>query len=396
MSRCLWTPVVSNPPYSQNWEPPEAGEDIRFEYGIAPKSKADYAFLLHDLYHLRDDGIMAIVLPHGVLFRGGEEGAIRRNLVENHHIQAIIGLPANIFFGTGIPTIVMVLRKHRNDDHVLVVDASKYFAKDGKNNKLRASDIKRIVDVVTENRDIDKFSRLVSIDEIRQNDYSLNIPRYVDSSESAESWDVYSTMFGGIPKQDIDALGKYWNVFPGLRQRLFAEENGHSARLAVQDVREAVNADSGVSAYIQRYREVFTDYPAYLRDELVGNAANVSIAAEEEVLAHDLLHRLTDIPLVDAYTAYQVLDDSWQKTISTDLETIQSEGHDAVRKVDANMVVKKKGGKDVEVPDGWAGHILPFDLVQSKLLTADLAEIVTYESRLREISGEIATFLKNG
>ena len=167
----------------------------------------------------------------------------------------------------------MVLRKHRNDDHVLVVDASKYFAKDGKNNKLRASDIKRIVDVVTENRDIDKFSRLVSIDEIRQNDYSLNIPRYVDSSESAESWDVYSTMFGGIPKQDIDALGKYWNVFPGLRQRLFAEENGHSARLAVQDVREAVNADSGVSAYIQRYREVFTDYPAYLRDELVGNAA---------------------------------------------------------------------------------------------------------------------------
>ncbi|KAB7468266.1 N-6 DNA methylase, partial [Bifidobacterium bifidum] len=305
--------VVSNPPYSQNWEPPEPGEDIRFEYGIAPKSKADYAFLLHDLYHLRDDGIMTIVLPHGVLFRGGEEGTIRRNLVENHHIQAIIGLPANIFFGTGIPTIVMVLRKHRNDDHVLVVDASKYFAKDGKNNKLRASDIKRIVDAVSENRDVDKFSRLVSIDEIRQNDYNLNIPRYVDSSETAESWDVYSTMFGGIPKQDIDALNKYWNVFPGLRQRLFAEENGHSAKLAVQDVREAVNADSGVSAYIQRYREVFTDYPSYLRGELVGNAVNVSIAAEEETLTNDLLRRLAGIPLVDAYTAYQVLDDSWQK-----------------------------------------------------------------------------------
>ena len=387
--------MVSNPPYSQNWEPPEPGEDIRFEYGIAPKSKADYAFLLHDLYHLRDDGIMTIVLPHGVLFRGGEEGTIRRNLVENHHIQAIIGLPANIFFGTGIPTIVMVLRKHRNDDHVLVVDASKYFAKDGKNNKLRASDIKRIVDTVSENRDVDKFSRLVSLDEIRQNDYNLNIPRYVDSSETAESWDVYSTMFGGIPKQDIDALNKYWNVFPGLRQRLFAEENGHSAKLAVRDVREAVNADSGVSAYIQRYREVFTDYPSYLRGELVGNAVNVSIAAEEEVLANDLLHRLADVPLVDAYTAYQVLDDSWQKTIANDLETIQSEGHDAVRKVDANMVVKKKSGKDVEVQDGWAGHILPFDLVQEKLLSADLAEIGTYESRLTEISSEIADILEN-
>ena len=138
--------VVSNPPYSQNWEPPEAGEDIRFEYGIAPKSKADYAFLLHDLYHLRDDGIMAIVLPHGVLFRGGEEGAIRRNLVENHHIQAIIGLPANIFFGTGIPTIIMVLRQKREREDVLIIDASKGYTKEGKNNKLRASDIKRIAD----------------------------------------------------------------------------------------------------------------------------------------------------------------------------------------------------------------------------------------------------------
>ena len=251
------------------------------------------------------------------------------------------------------------------------------------------------MDAVTGNRDIDKFSRLVSIDEIRQNDYNLNIPRYVDSSESAESWDVYSTMFGGIPKQDIDALGKYWNVFPGLRQRLFAEENGHSAKLAVQDVREAVNADSDVKAYIQRYREAFIDYPAYIRGELVGNAANVSIAAEEETLANDLLRRLAGIPLVDAYAAYQVLDDSWQKTISIDLETIQSEGHDAVRKVDANMVVKKKDGKDVEVPDGWVGHILPFDLVQGKFLTSDLAEIATFESRLSEIGGEIADILEN-
>ena len=243
----------------------------------------------------------------------------------------------------------MVLRKKRDDDRVLIVDSSKHFIKDGKNNKLRASDIKRIVDVVTENRDIDKFSRLVSIDEIRQNDYSLNIPRYVDSSESAESWDVYSTMFGAFPSRISMRSVSIGTCSRDCANVSLLRRTAIRARLAVQDVREAVNADSGVSAYIQRYREVFTDYPAYLRDELVGNAANVSIAAEEEVLAHDLLHRLTDIPLVDAYTAYQVLDDSWQKTISTDLETIQSEGHDAVRKVDANMVVKKKGGKDVEV-----------------------------------------------
>ena len=169
--------VVSNPPYSQNWDPTDKEIDPRFSYGIAPKSKADYAFLLHDLYHLRADGIMTIVLPHGVLFRGGEEGQIRKNLIENRHIQAIIGLPANIFFGTGIPTIVMVLRKKRDDDKVLIVDASKHFIKDGKNNKLQASDIKRIVDVVSNNRTVPKFSRLVSIDEIRANDYNLNIPR---------------------------------------------------------------------------------------------------------------------------------------------------------------------------------------------------------------------------
>ena len=136
---------------------------------------------------------MTTVRPPGVLNRGGEEGQIRKNLIENRHIQAIIGLPANIFFGTGIPTLVMVLRKKRDDDKVLIVDASKHFIKDGKNNKLQASDIKRIVDVVSNNRTVPKFSRLVSIDEIRANDYNLNIPRYVDSSEDAETWDVYAS-----------------------------------------------------------------------------------------------------------------------------------------------------------------------------------------------------------
>ena len=184
--------IVANPPFSLRWEPTEAmADDFRFKsYGLAPKSKADYAFLLHELYHLKPDGIMTIVLPHGVLFRGGEEGQIRKNLIENHHIQAIIGLPANIFFGTGIPTIVMVLRKKRDDDRVLIVDSSKHFIKDGKNNKLQASDIKRIVDVVSNNRTVPKFSRLVSIDEIRANDYNLNISRYVDTFKDDDSIDL--------------------------------------------------------------------------------------------------------------------------------------------------------------------------------------------------------------
>ena len=183
--------VVSNPPYSQAWNPSDKEADPRYaRFGLAPKSKADYAFLLHDLFHIKSNGIMTIVLPHGVLFRGGEEGEIRKNLIENNHIDAIIGLPANIFFGTGIPTIIMVLKQKREYTNVLIVDASKGFEKVGKNNRLRASDIKRITDIVTKRLSVDGFSRVITRDEIRSNDYNLNIPRYVDSSEKPESWDI--------------------------------------------------------------------------------------------------------------------------------------------------------------------------------------------------------------
>ena len=160
--------VVSNPPYSQRWEPEGKENDIRFAYGVAPRSKADYAFLLHDLYHLKPSGVMCIVLPHGVLFRGGEEGAIRRNLIENEKIAAIIGLPDNILFGTGIPTIIMVLRQKREESDVLIIDASKGFEKVGKNNQLRSSDIRRIVDTVTARQTVEGYSRLVTKEEIRE------------------------------------------------------------------------------------------------------------------------------------------------------------------------------------------------------------------------------------
>jgi type I restriction enzyme M protein len=150
--------VVSNPPYSQNWDPEGKDTDPRYaRFGLAPKGKADYAFLLHELFHIKPDGIMTIVLPHGVLFRGGEEGSIRKNLIENNHIDAIIGLPANIFFGTGIPTIIMVLKQKRENTDVLIIDASKGFIKVGKNNKLQASNIKRIADTIAERKDVPKF-----------------------------------------------------------------------------------------------------------------------------------------------------------------------------------------------------------------------------------------------
>ena len=224
--------------------------DPRFaRFGLAPKSKADYAFLLHDLYHVKPDGIMTIILPHGVLFRGGEEGNIRKNLIEQNHIDAVIGLPANIFYGTGIPTIIMVLKQKRSNTDVLIIDASKGFIKEGKNNLLRASDIKRIVDTVVGRKNIPKYSRQVSRDEIRSNEYNLNIPRYVDSSEAPESWDIYAAMFGGIPKSEIEELSNYREAFPGLKPVIFTDESGEHVRLNEGDIRTIIREHHDVKAF---------------------------------------------------------------------------------------------------------------------------------------------------
>ena len=384
--------VVSNPPYSQNWEPPEAGEDIRFEYGIAPKSKADYAFLLHDLYHLRDDGIMAIVLPHGVLFRGGEEGEIRKNLIENNHIDAIIGLPANIFFGTGIPTIIMVLRQKRENTDVLIIDASKGFIKEGKNNKLRASDIKRIADTFIKRESVPKFSRVVSREEIRSNDYNLNIPRYVESSEAAEHWDVYASMFGGIPTAEIEELGEFWTAFPALKKALFTESGIPYVNVSVDDIKSAIKSHPDVVGFEDAFNAAFSTFPAFLKEELIDRMESIEISKAETVLSADIFERLKDIPLIDKYAAFQLLDDDWTG-ISIDLEVLQTEGFSATKEVDPNLVIKKKDGKDQEVQEGWVGHIIPFDLVQATLLSAETDELHGLESRLAEIPSEYESIL---
>ena len=385
--------VVSNPPYSQRWDAPDTPDPRFDDYGIAPKSKADYAFLLHDLYHLQPDGIMCIVLPHGVLFRGGEEGQIRRNLVENDKIDAIIGLPANIFFGTGIPTIIMVLRKQRTRDDILVIDASKGFVKEGKNNKLRASDIRRIVDAYEARDDVERFCRVVSKEEVRANDYNLNIPRYVDSSEQTQGWDIYATMFGGIPTNEVDALGRYWAAFPGLREDLFKQINAASSSLACEDIATAVTQSVSVNAWRDSFADRFRDFEAWLYEELVDEVSLVLRDSEEAQLTAELFSRLEGVALVNRYDAYQILDDEWQQ-ISQDLEVLQTEGFDAVRRVDPRMVMKKQRGKDVEVQEGWMGHVLPFELVQHELLSEEADKVASLETRLPGIAAEIADILE--
>lgn len=381
--------VVSNPPYSQSWNPTDKETDPRYaRFGLAPKGKADYAFLLHDLFHIKSDGIMTIVLPHGVLFRGGEEGEIRKNLIEQNHIDAIIGLPSNIFFGTGIPTIIMILKQKRENTDVLVVDASKGFIKSGKNNKLRASDIKRIVDVVISRENVANFSRVVSRDEIRNNNYNLNIPRYVDSSEKTESWDIFATMFGGIPKSELEDLSDFWNAFPNLKSDLFQEINASTYQLKVSDIKKAVFSHPEIQQFFETSRKVFSDIPQYMREELIDHINEVHVQREEEKLAQYIFKRLESMPLIDKYDAYEKLDTQWQY-MQTDIEILQTEGFDAAKKVDPNLVIKKKSGKEVEVQEGWLGHVLPFDLVQKELLADEVNSISNKENRLNDISAEI-------
>lgn len=404
--------VVSNPPYSQHWDPKDKEMDARFaQYGLAPKTKADYAFLLHELHHLKPDGILTIVVPHGVLFRGktpkiydkdgnmlpieqrenGQaEGQIRANLIEKNNIDAIIGLPANIFFGTGIPTLIMVLKKNRGNEGVLIIDASKGFVKDGKQNKLRACDVKKIADIYRERKEIPGFSRVVTRDEIRRNEYNLNIPRYVDSSEAPTKYDIYATMFGGIPNSEIADLSKYWAAFPTLQDALFAEEqNRPYSTIKVTDIISAIQSNADVIDFYTRFNEAFADLSRLLHQRLVDNVDGVKDVLDNDLISSNIFRRTENLPLVDKYAAYQILADNWA-SIMGDVEIIQTEGMGACNVVEPRTkMVKDKNGVDQEVQDGLKGRIIPFELVQKTLFTNELNAIIDLQNRLDAIDSEL-------
>ena len=404
--------VVSNPPYSQHWDPKDMEYDPRFkEYGVAPKTKADYAFLLHELHHLKADGIMTIVLPHGVLFRGktpkiydkdgnmlpiesreeGQaEGRIRANLIEKNNIDAIIGLPANIFFGTGIPTLIMVLKKNRGNEGVLIIDASKGFIKDGKQNKLRACDVKKIADTYRERKEITGYSRVVTRDEIRRNEYNLNIPRYVDSSEAPVKYDIYSTMFGGIPNSEIADLGKYWDAFPTLQGEVFSPEIDRPySKIKVDDVLGCIKVNADVQDFKARFNTAFEDLKRVLRIRLIDNVEQVKEVVEGDIISANIFARAEGLPLIDKYAAYQILADNWQG-IMGDIEIIQTEGFGACNVVEPKTkMVKDKNGVEQEVEDGLKGRIIPFELVQRTLYQNELDAIAVLQNRIQAIDGEL-------
>jgi type I restriction enzyme M protein len=331
--------VVANPPFSSkawsNGVNTEHDPFGRFAFGVPPPKNGDYAFLLHVLASLKSTGKGAIIMPHGVLFRGNVEGDIRKEIVRRGYIKGIIGLPANLFYGTGIPACIVVFDKENAASRkgIFLIDASKGFLKDGNKNRLREQDVHKIVDAFNKQSEIPRFSRLVPLAEIETNDFTLNLPRYIDSTDPEDIQDIDAHLRGGIPDRDIAQLDPYWRVFPNLRATLFTAFNrpGYSVVKAAQaDIKKAIFGHSEFEDFQRSVTKLFekwkaTQMPA-LKEIAVGDRPKVLISA----LAEDLLETFQKALLLDPYDVYQHLMDYWAGTMQDDAYLLVTEGWKAV------------------------------------------------------------------
>ena len=397
--------AVANPPFStkawSNGLDPDHDEFGRFEYGVPPAKNGDYAFLLHLVASLKSTGKGAIILPHGVLFRGNREARIRRNLVKRGLIQGIIGLPANLFYGTGIPACIVVIDKENAATRrgIFMVDARKGFRKDGAKNRLRERDIHQIVSVINDQRDAPGFARMVPIDEIssKANDYNLNIPRYIDSGEPEDVHDLGAHLFGGIPNRDIEALDCYWKVFPGLRRALFAPGRRHGyseARKTPDEVRAVVLGNAGFKTFRKRLGSAFDDWRLKHASRLKGLKLGDSPTALIAELSEGLLNRFAGLPLIDRYDVYQCLMDYWDEVMRDDVFLIVTDGW----RTGCQLRPAEKG----EIPDysrrigrkihKLIGALIPASLVIARYLAGKQDAANSVAVKLAEILQELAKF----
>ncbi|MCK6391179.1 MAG: type I restriction-modification system subunit M [Azonexus sp.] len=334
--------IVANPPFSvKSWTTgfdPTHDLHGRFEYGTPPEKNGDYAFLLHMLKSLKSTGKAAVILPHGVLFRGGAEAGIRTRLIRQGVIKGIIGLPANLFYGTGIPACIIVLDKEGavGRSGIFMVDASKGYIKDGNKNRLRAQDIHKIVDTFTRQLENARYSRLVPFAEIEANDFNLNLPRYIDSTEQEDKQDIAAHLKGGIPNADIDGLAPYWQVFPGVRAALFtpADRPGYSQpRVETSQIKAAIFAHPEFTAFNQTVTTLFASWKSANTPLLTAIQPGDRPKALIETLAENLLDTFRNggaiATLIDPYNVYQHLMDYWAETMQDDVWMIASDGWNA-------------------------------------------------------------------
>lgn len=385
--------VVSNPPYSATWAR-ELGEgDPRFSYGLAPKKPADYAFVLHELYHLKDDGIMTVVLPHGVLFRKSHEETIRKALVDNFHIETIIGFPSGIFFGTGISTLVMVLKKKREDTDILFVDASQGFAKVGTEVFLRPRDVRKIVDTVVARKDVDNYARRVSYDEIVRNGYNLNIPRYVDSSASTETFDIYATMYGGIPQYEIDEVPGLGGL-EGLRGDIFDSLTETHTGLKVTDVAGAVHSHASVADFLNTYTAALDGFDDRIFDEVFDNATTMNASHTEETLRNELFARVEGIDVVDQYALYEIFASAW-KVMDNDLDVIKAHGWEVARDIEVLTEIDPDSDDAQEKVVGYEGRLIPLDIARSVLFADSVDQLDQASEKVTEIEARLSALLNS-
>ncbi len=378
--------AVANPPFStKSWSnglDPEHDEFGRFEMGVPPAKNGDYAFLLHIVKSLKSTGKGAVILPHGVLFRGHAEANIRRNFVRQGLIKGIIGLPANLFYGTGIPACIVVLDKeHAHAGRgIFMIDASRGFMKDGNKNRLRSQDMHKIVDVFKHGAEEPRYSHMVGFAEIEANDFNLNIPRYIDSSEPEDLHDLGAHLNGGIPERDIDALSKYWDEFPTLRRTLFTEGDrpGYGrARVPAPEVRTTVLRHPEFTAFRDRVHSVFEGWrkahDAALRDLDRGSDPKAFIGE----ISEDLLARFGGEELVSRYDVYQHLMDYWAEDMQDDVYAIAQDGWEVGRVIrpahdkETPDLVVKKGNKTTR----YVGELIPPSLVISRFFEEEQAEV---------------------
>lgn len=401
--------AVANPPFSvKSWSNGLESDYGRFEFGMPPAKNGDYAFLLHILKSLKSTGKAAVIFPHGVLFRGNAEAAIRKELLMRGYIKGIIGLPPNLFYGTGIPACILVLDKENAQARtgVFMIDASKGFMKDGAKNRLRSQDIHKIVDVFNRQLEIDRYSRMVPLAEIAdpKNDYNLNIPRYIDSSEPEDIQDLVAHLHGGIPERDIEALSSYWEAFSSLRSTLFKPNRPGYLDLAVDvaDVQQIILDSEEFKTFAEQARTIVEDWFAVHRSELEDINADTRPNVLIAYLADDLLALFKPVPLLDEYDVYEQLMTYWHETMHDDVFLIMNDGWLEAAK--PRKAIEDKDRKLTEAPDLVIGSgksatkykmdLIPPGLVMERYFQAEKERLADLDTAAEEASRAIEEFIE--
>ena len=411
--------VVANPPFSDKaWSTGFEFDDEgikdkhkRFSFGTPPAKQGDYAYLLHIIRSMNSTGSAACILPHGVLFRGNAEAVIREQLVRSGILKGIIGLPANLFFGTGIPACILVLGKENATARkgIFMIDASKGFIKDGPKNRLREQDVHKIIDAFTKGTEIARYSRSVPFDEIAdpKNAFNLNLPRYIDASDPEDLQDIDAHLRGGLPERDIDALASYWAVMPGLRDTLFApgdRPDYHQMRLPQADVKATIQTDPEFQAFTETTTQIFEGWRTRTLPKLLAFGSNSHPRELIDDISEDLLHAFRAAPLLNSYDIYQHLMDYWGETMQDDCYLISDTGW--VKGVQPREILRVKGkdGKMAWPEPGdykigarrFASDLLPAALLIARYFEQEQAQIDGYDADIAEIQANLDEKFEDG